>query len=267
LLDREFNLSYAATQPAHNEVVQGRWLADEADAISVEVGLAKDLGLQLGDRLSFDMAGMVVSGKITSLRKVDWGGMRANFFVIFPVAQLGDVPVTYMSAFKAPDAKGFDRALLRQFPNVTNVDMSFALGQVQRVLEQVIGAMQLLFALTLLAGLLVLFAAVTATRQARTREFAVLRALGATDALLRQVQRAELAGVGLLAGLLAGAVALALHWALARFVFELTWGLSSLWIVGACGLFGAALALAAGWWGLRSVLHAPVMQTLRGAAQ
>jgi putative ABC transport system permease protein len=266
LVDREFNLSHSARQPGQNVVVAGRWQANEAGAISVEDGIATTLGLSLGDTLTFDVGGMQTQSKITSLRKVDWGSMRANFFVMYPVDTLDGVPATYMSAFKAPDTKGFDNALVRQFPNVTNVDMTATIAQVQRVLDQVIGAVEFLFAFTLAAGLVVLFAAVTATRDERAREFAIMRAVGARASLLRQVQRIELAGVGLLAGFLASVVASAVGWALARYVFEFDWTVS-LWVPLLGSLAGAVLALAAGWWGLREVLSRPVVQTLRSAAQ
>ena len=266
LVDREFNLSHSAAQPSQNIVVAGRWQADEAGAISVEEGIAKTLGLGLGDTLTFDVGGMQTTSKITSLRKVDWGSMRANFFVMYPVDKLEGVPATYMSAFKAPDTQGFDNALVRQFPNITNVDMTATIAQIQRVLDQVIGAVEFLFAFTLAAGLVVLFAAVTATRDERAREFAIMRAVGARASLLRQVQRIELAGVGLLAGFLASIVASAVGWALARFVFDFEWAVS-LWVPLLGSLAGAVLALAAGWWGLREVLNRPVVQTLRSAAQ
>jgi putative ABC transport system permease protein len=266
LVDREFNLSHSAAKPAHNTVVAGQWKEQEKDAISVEEGIAKTLGLSMGDALTFDIGGTQVVSKITSLRKVDWGSMRANFFVMYPVSSLPDVPATYMSAYKAPVTKGFDNALVRAFPNVTNVDMSLTINQVQRVLDQVIRAVEFLFGFTLAAGLVVLFAAVTATREERAREFAIMRALGARSSLLRQVQHAELAGVGMLAGFLASIVAIVVGWALAKYVFEFTWT-ASLWVPLAGSLLGALLALAAGWWGLRSVLNTPVVATLRQAAE
>jgi len=272
LLDREFNLSNNLEMPSHNQVVAGRWSPGEKDAFSVEEGLAKTLGLKLGDWLKFDMGGQTHEAKITSLRKVDWGSMRVNFFVMYPVAQLQDVPVTYISAFKAPDQlapvagqprpQSLDNTLVRAFPNITNVNMSSTLAQVQRVLDQVIRAVEFLFGFTLAAGLVVLFAAITATREERAREFAIMRAVGARSSLLRQVQRAELAGVGLLAGFLASLVALAIGWGLARYVFDFNW--TGSWTVPLFGsLAGALLALAAGWWGLRSVLNTPVVETLR----
>ena len=301
LVDREFNLSNTAEKPGHNQIVAGRWTAEEKGAISVEEGLAKTLSLKLGDSLRFDMGGQLSEAKITSLRKVDWGSMRVNFFVIYPVAQLADVPVSYISAFRAPEprapvagqapprraapskasplggqritqsderggqgSQSFDNELVKAFPNITNVDMSSTLAQVQRVLDQVIRAVEFLFGFTLAAGLVVLFAAITATREERAREFAIMRAVGARASLLRQVQRAELAGVGLLAGFLASIVALIVGWALARYVFDFNW--TGSWTVPLLGsLAGAVLALAAGWWGLRSVLNTPVVETLRKA--
>ena len=271
LVDREFNLSNAAALPDHNKVLTGRWTPEEKNALSVEQGLADTLGLKLGDSLRFDIGGQISEARITSLRKVDWSSMRVNFFVIYPVSELADVPLSYISSFRAPlplpaapgkKATSFDNQLVRAFPNITNIDTTSTLAQVQRVLDQVIRAIEFLFGFTLAAGLVVLFAAVTATREERAREFAIMRAVGARASLLRQVQRAELAGVGLLAGFLASAVAVAVGWALARYVFNFAWTAS--WLVLVIGsLAGAVLALAAGWWGLRSVLNTPVVQTLR----
>ena len=265
LVDREFNISHTATRPQHNEVVAGRWTDGEQGAISVESGIAETLGLHLGDVMRFDMGGVQSEAKITSLRKVDWGSMRANFFVIYPVDTLADMPITYLAAFRAPDTKGFDNQLVRNYPNITNVDMASTILQVQRVLDQVVRAVEFLFAFTLAAGLVVLFASVTATREERAREFAIMRAVGAPSRLLRQVQRAELAGVGMLAGFLASLVAMAVGWSLAKNVFDFAW--TGAWWVPLLGaLTGAALALAAGWWGLRDVLRRPVVETLRRAA-
>ncbi len=264
LVEREFNLSHSALQPSQNKLVAGSWTPEELGAISVEEGLAKNLNLKLGDVLAFDVGGVQTVSRITSLRKVDWGSMRANFFVLYPVSTLPDVPATYMTAFKAPPGGGFDNALVRRFPNITSVDMSSTIAQIQRVMDQVIGAVEFLFGFALAAGLVVLFAAVSATREERSREFAIMRALGARSTLLRQVQRAELAGVGLLAGLLAAMVATLVGWALAHYVFEFDWN-ASLWVLLWGALSGAVLALLAGWWGLREVLRRPVVDTLRRA--
>ncbi|BDU56451.1 FtsX-like permease family protein [Limnohabitans sp. TEGF004] len=278
LVDREFNVSFNATEPEHNTVVVGTWKAEEANALSIEEGIAKTLKLKLGDTLRFDMAGVLHEARITSVRRVDWASMRANFFVMYPVSRMTtdagfDVPTTYIAAFRAPQravatdkpAPTFDNQLINRFPNVTNVDMGATLNQVQSVLGQVVSAVEFLFLFTLAAGLVVLFAAVTATREERTREYAVLRALGASNRLLANVQRAELAGIGALAGMLATSVAMLMGWGLARFAFEFEWTASP-WVPLLGAVVGALLALVAGWWGLRDVLRRPVVQTLRQAS-
>jgi len=263
LIDREINLSHSADLPTHNPLTAGRWVSGEADGLSVEQGIAETLGLKLGDTLRFDIAGQAREARITSLRKVDWASMRANFFMLFPLAQMPDLPMTYMAAFRSPErSAGFDNALVKQFPNITSVDMRSTLAQVQRVMDQVIRAVEYLFGFTLAAGVMVLLAAVGASRQAREREYAIMRALGASRHLLAQVQRTELLGLGWLAGFMASAMALVVGWALARFAFEFAWA-PPLWAPLAGGALGAGLAWAAGSLSLSGVLRQPVMQTLR----
>ena len=266
MIQRELNLSHSATLQPKVKIVAGHWVPDEADGLSVEEGLAKTLGLKLGDRMTFDVGGQMVSGRITSLRKVDWGSMRANFFVMFPRASMGDLPLSYLSAFKVPPTPGFDNKLAAQFPNVTAIDVSATIAQVQGVLDQVIHAVELLFAFALVAGLVVLVATVSATREARAREFAVMRAVGASGALLGRVQQVELAGIGALAGLLAASAAVAVGWSLATWVFEFHWN-PPWWVPVAGAASGGVLALGAGWWSLHEVLARPVMETLRRASQ
>ena len=268
LVEREFNLSHAAQMPAHNAVSAGHWTAEEEGGLSVEEGLAQTLQLKLGDSLTFDVAGQRHTGRITSLRKVEWGSMRVNFFVMFPVSRLEGVPLTYISAFQAPPAtaKALDRGLLEAFPNITNVDISASVAQVQAVLSQVVQAVEFLFAFTLASGLLVLVSTISATREARVREYAVMRALGAGRSLLARMQRAELLGVGALSGLLATGVAMGVGGVLARQVFEFAWTPSP-WVPLGGAVAGALLAWGAGLWGLRSVLSRPVVDTLRQAAQ
>ena len=267
LVDREFNLSYTDQLPAHNPLLAGQWVAGQRDGVSVEQGIADTLGLRMGDRLRFDMGGIAHEARITSLRKVDWSSMRANFFMLFPVADMPELPVTWLAAFRTPEgASQFERQMVQRFPNVTSVDLRASLEQVQRVLDQVIAAVEFLFAFTLAAGVMVLLAAIGAGRAAREREYAILRALGGTRALLARMQRAELLGVGALAGFMASSVALLLGWLLARRVFEFDW--TPVWWTPLAGaLAGALLAWAAGSLSLAGVLRQPVVQTLRQAAE
>jgi putative ABC transport system permease protein len=268
LVEREFNLSHSGTLPSHNQLSGGAWTPEEKDGVSVEQGLADQLGLKLGDRIKFDIAGMLIESRITSLRKVDWGSMRVNFFVLYPRADMPELPVSYISAYRSPAGQGapaaLDRKLVNEFPNLTMIDVSAELAQVQGVLEQVIMAVQLLFAVALALGVVVLLVAAVGSRDARTREFALMRAFGASSKLMASVQRAELLGLGALAGLLAGGAAQALGWALTHYAFEFEWQFKP-WVLIGTTIGGAVLAQLAGWWALRGVLQRPVVQTLREA--
>ena len=267
LIEREFNLSYSADAPAWTPIMQGAWTPGDANGISMEEGIMKTLKLQLGDRVVFDMGGVQRLSTITSVRKVNWSSMHVNFFAMYPVADMGEqAAVTYITAYRSPPRvdgqPSLDYRLLQTYPNITQVDMDSTLNQLQAVLGKVIRAVEMLFGFGLVAGVLVLFSTINTTREERAHEFAIMRALGAGSGLLGRVQNAELLAVGAVAGLLAGAVALGIGWALAHYVFEFEWA-PALWILPATSVAGAVLAWAAGWWSLRSVLKQPVVQTLR----
>ena len=265
LVEREFNLSYSSALPEQNTLVQGQWQSGDSGQVSVEQGLATTLGLKLGDRVGFDMAGVVHEANITSVRKVDWTSMRANFFMLYPVSSMPQWPTTYLATLRTAEAGGsLDAQLVRQFANVTSVDLRQTLGQIQRMLDQVMGALQSLFGLSLLSGLLVFWTVLDAGRKQRVHEYAVWRALGASHRRLATMQALELGLQGLLAGLLATGSALALGWGLARQVLDLPWTVSW-WMLPVGGLTGAALALLTGQWALRGLLGQSVVQTLRVA--
>jgi putative ABC transport system permease protein len=265
LVDREFNLSYAADAPSHNRITAGRWFADGSDELSLEQGIAETLGIRLGDALTFDIAGQAVTARVTSLRKVNWDSMRANFFVIMPPRLLAERPASFITAFHLPTARtSLIGELLREFPNLTIIDTTAVFRQVQSVIDQVVTAVEFLFVFTLAAGVLVLYAALAASRDERVREAGLLRALGASRQQLTRTQIAELACIGGLAGLLAAVGASAVGWVLARYAFEFDYNLSPwVFVLGIGG--GALAALVGGWFGLRGVLNTPPLATLREA--
>jgi putative ABC transport system permease protein len=263
LVDREFNLSTMQDLPPANEVTAGRWFDDSKPEASVEAGLAETLHLKLGDRLQFDIAGEKVSVPITSLRKLEWGSMKVNFFVIINPAVMKDMPQSWITSFYLPAARSaFDNELTRDFPNLTVVDIGLIVRQIRDVIDQVVTAVEFLFLFTLASGVLVLYAALASSQDQRTREAALLRALGATRKQLSQAQWIEFTLVGGLAGLLAAAGATAVGWSLAHFVFDFEWQFSPVvWIAGIAG--GAACVFIGGWVSLRNVLNQPPLQTLR----
>ena len=267
LSDREFNLSATRDMPESNEIIAGKWYEDKpgvAEA-SVEQGIAKTLGLKLGDTLRFNVGGTDVDAKVTSLRKLEWGSMRANFFVIINPSAMAQTAQTYMTAFNLPpQSAGLTNALARDYPNLSVIDVSGIIRQLQEVLDQVVTAVEFLFVFTLASGVLVLYAALMGSQDERTRESGLLRALGATRKQLSQAQWIEFMLVGSLSGLLAASGAAALGWALATYQFKFPWVFSpTVWLAGM--VIGAVCAIIGGWLGLRNVLKQPPLQTLREA--
>lgn len=257
LVEREFNLSWAAALPAGNTVAAGRWHGDSREPqFSVEQGLAETLGLKLGDELSFGIAGVPSVARITSLRKLDWDSMRVNFFVITAPGMLDGQPASYITSFHLPPERArFVTDLVQSFANLTVIDVTVLLRQVQDTFEQVARAVQVLFAFALAAGLMVLLAALQASADERFHELAVMRALGARRRQLRAALAAEFAALGALSGLLAALGAGSIGWALGRFVFHLDY-LPSLLLPVAGLVAGVVGVTAAGLWATRQTARA-----------
>ncbi|MGB0127771.1 MAG: FtsX-like permease family protein [Rhodocyclaceae bacterium] len=266
LVDREFNLSYLENLPPGNSVVQGRWFGREdrgQPLFSVEQGLAETLGLKLGDRLEFDVAGNRVEARVSSLRKLNWDSMRVNFFVVAPPGVIDDFPTSYITAFHlSAGQEKLVNDLVARFPNLTVIDVDAVLSQIRSVSDQLARAVQFVFLFALLAGVVVLFAALESTHDERAYELAILRTLGARNRQLRGALLAEFAALGAVAGLLAGVGATAIGYGLAHFVFKLDLGPN--WLTPAigfaAGLFGVTLA---GWLGTLRTMGRPALQSLR----
>jgi putative ABC transport system permease protein len=265
MVEREFNLSYRDRLPAHNELESGRWFAPGAAELSIESGIAKRLHIGLGQRLRFDVAGQSVAATVTSIRKVNWDSMRVNFFVILEPSLLRGAPQTWITSFHLPPGQsGLEPALVREFPNLTIIDIDQVLGQVRGMLDQVIAAAQFLFVFALAAGVLVLYTALVSSQDERVREAALLRALGASRRQLARAQWAEMALLGAVAGMLAATGAAAVAWALAHFAFEFDF-VAHAWI-WAAGIAGGVVASGLGGWaGMRRILETPPLASLREA--
>ncbi len=265
LVDREFNLSWAAQLPAGNTVTAGRWHGAAATTeYSVEQGLAETLGLKLGDEIGYEIAGVRLAARITSLRKLDWDSMRVNFFVIAPPGALASYPASYITSFHlAPEQRGIVNELVHRFPNLTVIDVEALVHQLHATFDQVARAVQAVFGFALLAGIAVLMAALQSGQDERAADLGLMRALGARNAQVRAAVLAEFAALGGMAGLLGGLGAAGISWGLGRLVFHLDFVPSpGLPLLGAlCGLVGVALF---GFQGTRSLLRRPPLGVLRG---
>ena len=269
LVEREFNLSWSAQLPEGNSITAGRWHGQGAEAgaggeYSVEQGLAETLGLALGDRLAFDIAGVRLEAKISSLRRLDWDSMKVNFFVLTPPGLLESYPASYITSFHLDPQQGsFIDGMVRAFPNLTVIDVASLLRQLQAMVDKLTGAVQAVFAFALVAGFVVLFAALQASQDERRYELALLRALGARSRQLSGALLAEFAALGAISGLAAGVGASGISWALARFVFHLEYRPAPELLP--LGMLAGALGVAlAGWLATAAILRQPPLLALRG---
>ena len=269
LIDREFNLSWAENMQTDNVIVAGRWFA-ASDAgkplLSVEEGIAKSLGLKLGDDLTYDIGGSRLTAKISSLRTVDWDSFRVNFFVIAPPGVLERYSGSFVTSMHLPASQSVVMdEIVKRFPNLLVIDVAAILAQVQRLIDQVVRAIEFVFLFSLAAGLLVLFAAVSSTHDERMFDAAVMRTLGAASAQLRAVHVSEFLLIGALAGLLAAVGASVVGWVLAKQVLNVPYRIDAwIWLVGlVAGASGVAIA---GLLGTAKVLRTPPMQVFRASA-
>ena len=266
LAEREFNLSSAASFGADNQRTAGiYWKADYRGPLqmSVEEEFAETLNWKIGDRVRFDVAGTPLEARITSLRKVEWESFKPNFFVVVSPGALDGFSASYISALHVPKQKlpAID-ALVREYPNLSVIDIDAVLNQVRSTVEQVSRVVESVFYFSLLAGLLVLIAAVQASQDERLQEAGVMRVLGASKKQLRLAQATEFGSLGLLAGTVAALAAGTIAGLITVQVFNLPWRFeTTLLLYGIVG--GTLLALVTGLWATRRVTEAPPNETLR----
>jgi putative ABC transport system permease protein len=266
LVEREFNLSWASEPQDDNRIVAGRWWG-AADAgrglFSVEEGIAETLGIRLGDSLTYDIAGEEFTARVASLRKVQWDSFQVNFFVVAPPGVLDAFPASYITSFYLPDGRGeLLASLAREYPNVTVIDVSAVMAKVRDIIRRVTQAVQYVFLFTLLAGLMVMFAALQATQRTRQREIAVLRTLGARHRQLRLALVGEFVILGVISGLVAAIAAGTTGFVVAVYVLNLPYAFNP-WLP-AIGLLGGGAGVGLlGYLGARRLLATPPMAVLK----
>lgn len=264
LADREFSLSYNSVLQEGNRIVQGAWHGEEVkQAFSIEEGLSKTLGIKLGDTVSFEVGGQKVEGKIGSVRKLDWDSMQVNFFFVASPGVLEGYPTSYLTSFHLDEGQGaLVREMVRTFPNLTLIDISATTAQVLSMTEKLVQIVNFVLAFSLLAGALVLFAALHATHDERIYELCTLRTMGARNAQLRLAMWVEFLVLGASAASLASVAALGMGYALSQTMFELTYSPDLIALLGYALLVVFAV-WGAGWLGVRGLLTLSVKESLQ----
>lgn len=265
-LRRQANLSWAETPNEGNLVVAGDWWKETdrgRPLASLGAEFARRMGVNIGDRLTFDIAGTETTLTIDNLRRIRWDTFKPNFFILTPPETLGDHPATYIASLHVPGGREDVLVdLVRKLPSVTVIDVGAILEQVRSIMDQAARAVEFVFGFTLAAGVVVLLAAVQASRRTRQFESALLRALGASRRVVLTGVITEFAVIGLLAGILAASGATVTGWLLATRVFEITYQPPVLlWLAGPGG--GAVLVALTGWLATRRVVGHPPLAVLR----
>jgi putative ABC transport system permease protein len=264
---REANLTFADQPAADNTLVKGEWWPSGTDRneVSVEVDFAEEMALELGDELTFDIAGEPLTVTVTSFRTVEWDSFRPNFFMVMTPAALQDRPGTWINSIYLPaGSEATSIELMRAFPTVTVIDLDAILGQVRDVMDRAAFAVQAVFVFTLLAGLAVLWAAVQATRDEREFESAMLRAMGASRKRVFTGVATEFLAIGLLAGVLATAGATLAAYLLATRVYQLDYQFN-LALTLAGPVLGMVFVGIAGMLATRKVIDSPPGLVLKAA--
>ncbi len=264
--DREQNLSWSKDLPPDNQLTSGSWwsgVTSNQALVSVASEFQESLNLKLGDQLTFDIAGESLVAKLTSVRKVRWDGFRPNFFLVFSPGTLDASTGTFMTSIYLDSHQRLMLSdLVRLFPSVTVFDVQQLLQQVKDIVDRASEAVQSVFVFALLAGVVVLFAAIQATRYERRFESALLRTLGASKRLVLTGVAVEFAAIGVLAGVLAASAASLAGWWLSVYLFNLPYRFDgAVWIIGVVS--GLVLVGTAGTLATWSVLGAPPAMILR----
>ena len=261
---RDLSLTWAEAIPEDNVITSGEaWHSSEPGWVSVEQNLAENLGIEVGDNLRFTVGSDQISAKVANIRSLQWDTMKPNFYMIFSPGTLANFPATYLTSFYLPDdQKNFLNSLVRTYPAITVLEVDQILKQFKTILKQLTRAINLLLYFGLIAGFLVLFAAIYSTLDSRIYEGALMRTLGARRSWLRTTQLIEFCLLGIFAGLLAALIAQMILYVLYSWVMHMPFR-PSIWIWILLPTLGALFVGLAGFWGVREVVKRSPMLVLR----
>lgn len=271
-LRREYRSTHRDTLGPGERLVEGKWFGETPvltgapeQEVSLEVSIAEDLRVSLGDVITWDVQGVKVDTRLTSLREVNWARFEPNFFAVFPTSALADAPQTMVVLASAPEpgeAMRVQRDIVRAYPNVASVDLSVIRRTIGEISSRATMAIRFLTIFSLAMGIPVLFSAVSATRRDRIREGVLLKTLGATRRQIGRILLSEYSLLGILGALSGMVLAMGGAWAIMRWVFDRPFD-AALIEAGVIALAMLVLAVAIGLLSGRDVFKETAMTALR----
>lgn len=243
---REYRSTFRDSVTTGETITKGRWFrrsqkpvaAGDTGEVSLDAGVARELKVTLGDEITWNVQGVQIPTRVTSLRDVKWTRFEPNFFAVFPSRVLSDAPHQYTILARVPGSTNvaiMQRDIVKQFPNVSSIDLSLITQTIGRIVDRVATAVRFMALFSVIMGIPVLFSAVSSTRRERIRESVLLKTLGATRAQIMRILVTEYALLGVLGSLTGLVLATVAGWALIHYVFE----------VGYTPAFGPAVAITA----------------------
>ena len=264
-MQRESNLTWFNELPENNSITEGSWWADEdADGsfISVDAQAAKSMGLSIGDQLEFNVAGENFTVEVKNLREIKWESFSPNFFFVLSPAIASELPQSYITSLKIDNNSEAVDIFIERFPTITSVDLEAALDQIRVVLDTASTAVQYIFLLSLLAGVLTLIASIFSTVEERNKENAVMKAMGAKQRDILQIALAEFGALGLVASITSLFVAIGFSAYVSTQIFETSYTPNAT-IIGSGLITGFVLILLTGMFVVYRALSVPAVKTLR----
>ncbi|MFL6583519.1 MAG: ABC transporter permease [Chthoniobacterales bacterium] len=274
-LEREYRVTYREQLTETEKLTDGKWIGrvdyhpGDVVPISIDHEIAHDFGARIGDELVFDVQGIPIPTRIASLRDIDWKRFQTNFFVVFPAGVLETAPTFNVLVSRVRDSAESARlqnAVVTAFPNVSALDLTSVIQTVDSILSKVALVIRVMSLFTVGAGLIVLGSTIWSGRYQRLKESILLRTLGASRAQIWKILCAEYFLLGLIASATGIVLALGTSWALARFVFKLSYA-SSFWPLPITAIVVSVVTVAVGLLTSRGLGSAPPLEILRAEAE
>jgi putative ABC transport system permease protein len=267
--DREFRCTYRDTIIDTEKIVDGEWHGEVGDDgiiyISVADNVARGMRAKIGTKVTFNVQGALIETVVGSIRKVDFGRLQTNFFIVFPNGVLEQAPQFYVivSRVESEEASAsYQQNLVRQFPNVSVIDLTQILKSVETVLNKVSFVIRFMALFSILTGLVVLISSVVLSKYQRVQESVLLRTLGASRRQILWINALEYFLLGSFATLTGIGLSVIGSWTLAKWSLKVPYTPD---LLPALGVFVSitALTMFIGLLNSREVVSKPPLEVLR----